>query len=88
MVRELWLLPVQYLMSTNDSDNMVTNVMDHSIQARSSKTTESMEERHPELFRPDQNVDRRTCERVIPMKVLSLGISRTGTACENPSFFG
>lgn len=40
-----------------------------------------MQEKHPELFLPDMHIDRRKCERVVPMKVLSLGMPRTGTAC-------
>lgn len=32
----------------------------------------------------DQNIDRRKCRRVVPMEVLSLGYSRTGTMCKNP----
>jgi len=27
------------------------------------------------------NIDRRTCKRVVPMEVLDLGLSRTGTSC-------
>lgn len=41
------------------------------------------EEKYPELFQPDANIDRRTCRRTIPMEVLSLGLSRTGTTCES-----
>lgn len=41
----------------------------------------SEREKHPELFIPDSNIDRRTCKRVVPMQVLSLGMSRTGTNC-------
>jgi len=40
----------------------------------------SERERHPELFQKDLNIDRRTCKRVVPMQVLALGMSRTGTA--------
>ena len=29
------------------------------------------------------DIDRRRCERVVPMKVLVLGLSRTGTSCES-----
>ncbi|KAJ0120149.1 hypothetical protein J7T55_001004 [Diaporthe amygdali] len=36
-------------------------------------------EKYPELFLPDANIDRRTCGRIMPMEVLSLGLSRTGT---------
>jgi hypothetical protein len=30
-------------------------------------------------YNPDQNIDRHKCKRVVPMEVLSLGYSRTGT---------
>lgn len=29
------------------------------------------------------DIDRRRCERIVPMKVLVLGLSRTGTSCES-----
>lgn len=29
----------------------------------------------------DENIDRHFCHRVVPMQVLSLGFSRTGTMC-------
>jgi hypothetical protein len=38
-------------------------------------------QRHPELFVQETDVDRHTCKRVVPMEVLSLGMSRTGTSC-------
>lgn len=31
------------------------------------------------MYNPDQNIDRHKCKRVVPMEVLSLGYSRTGT---------
>ena len=37
---------------------------------------------HPEMYVPDSNIDRHKCKRVVPMEVLSLGMSRTGTACK------
>ncbi|POS71726.1 hypothetical protein DHEL01_v209878 [Diaporthe helianthi] len=37
------------------------------------------EEKYPELFLPDANIDRRKCHRTMPMEVLALGLSRTGT---------
>jgi len=40
------------------------------------------EERFPEMFAPNRKIDRRTCTRVVPMKVLVLGMCRTGTACK------
>lgn len=30
----------------------------------------------------DQNIDRRKCHRIVPLEVLSLGYSRTGTMCK------
>ena len=33
------------------------------------------------LVKPTTNIDRRNSERVVPMKVLCLGLGRTGTAC-------
>lgn len=35
--------------------------------------------KHPDVFKETQ-IDRRQCHRVVPMEVLSLGMSRTGTA--------
>jgi hypothetical protein len=43
---------------------------------------QTLEEKHPELFRPDLNIDRRKCTRTVPMEVLALGMSRTGTSCK------
>lgn len=40
----------------------------------------SERERFPELF-VESNIDRRKCERVVPMKVLVLGFMRTGSQC-------
>ena len=42
----------------------------------------TMKEKHPELFVEDRDIDRRNCKRVVPMTVLSLGMPRTGTACQ------
>ena len=39
-----------------------------------------MQEKHPELF-TTSDLDPRKRDRVVPMKVLSLGMPRTGTAC-------
>ena len=36
---------------------------------------------HPEMYSPDAGIDRHKRKRVVPMEVLSLGMSRTGTAC-------
>lgn len=38
------------------------------------------EERLPELFF-NTNIDRRTCRRVVPLKVIVVGMPRTGTQC-------
>lgn len=38
-------------------------------------------ERFPAYF-VEQNIDRRKCERVVPMKVLVIGMLRTGTLSE------
>ena len=35
-----------------------------------------------DIFTDDTNIDRRKCHRTVPMKVLALGVGRTGTACE------
>lgn len=36
----------------------------------------------PKMFPGNLNIDRRKCKRTVPMQVLSLGLSRTGTACK------
>ena len=33
------------------------------------------------MLAEDDNIDRHLCHRVVPMQVLSLGFSRTGTMC-------
>lgn len=38
-----------------------------------------------DIFTDDTNIDRRKCHRTVPMKVLALGVGRTGTACESNS---
>ncbi|KAJ7606809.1 efflux pump antibiotic resistance protein [Roridomyces roridus] len=40
----------------------------------------SLRARHPGFYVKDANIDRHTCQRVVPMEVLSLGMSRTGTS--------
>lgn len=35
---------------------------------------------------PKTNIDRRNCERQVPMKVLCLGVGRTGTSCKSHPF--
>lgn len=34
-----------------------------------------------DVFTSDTDIDRRQCTRKVPMKVLILGLGRTGTAC-------
>jgi hypothetical protein len=34
-----------------------------------------------DVFTADNDIDRRRGTRVVPMKVLALGLGRTGTAC-------
>lgn len=34
-----------------------------------------------DVFTADTDINRRTCSRKVPMKVLVLGLGRTGTAC-------
>ena len=34
-----------------------------------------------DVFTNDTDIDRRNCRRVVPMRVLILGLGRTGTAC-------
>ena len=41
----------------------------------------SVEQRHPELFTPDKNIDRQHGVRTVPMEVMNLGFPRTGTMC-------
>jgi hypothetical protein len=36
-----------------------------------------------DIFTSDTDINRRECRRVVPMKVLILGLGRTGTACRN-----
>jgi hypothetical protein len=38
-----------------------------------------------DIFTNDTNIVRRKCHRIVPMKVLALGVGRTGTACEYPN---
>lgn len=35
-----------------------------------------------DVFTSDSDENKRTCSRKVPMKVLILGLGRTGTACE------
>jgi hypothetical protein len=46
----------------------------------------SMEEKPPELFTKDLDINKRDGKRTTPMEVLSLGMPRTGTACTNFSY--
>ena len=43
----------------------------------------TVEERHPELFKPDLQIDRQSGIRTVPMEVLNLSFPRTGTMCES-----
>jgi len=36
-----------------------------------------------DIFTADTDIDRRKCQRVVPMRVLALGLGRTGTACKS-----
>ena len=42
----------------------------------------TLEQRHPEQFKRDQNIDRRHGTRTVPMQVMNLGFPRTGTMCK------
>lgn len=35
-----------------------------------------------DIFTHDTDINRRECRRVVPMRVLALGLGRTGTACK------
>ena len=35
-----------------------------------------------DIFTNDTDINRRECRRVVPMRVLALGLGRTGTACK------
>ncbi|CAG8889157.1 unnamed protein product [Penicillium nalgiovense] len=39
-----------------------------------------------DIFTDDTNIDRRKCHRTVPMKVLALGVGRTGTASLRKAF--
>lgn len=36
-----------------------------------------------EAMQRTTNIDRRQCSRVVPLKILCLGLSRTGTSCQS-----
>lgn len=36
-----------------------------------------------DIFTSDTDIDKRQCKRTVPMKVLILGLGRTGTACKS-----
>lgn len=36
-----------------------------------------------DIFTNDTDINRRECRRVVPMRVLALGLGRTGTACKH-----
>lgn len=46
----------------------------------SEKRVMTEEERFPELL-VNTNIDRRICQRVVPLKVIVVGMPRTGTQC-------
>jgi hypothetical protein len=52
-----------------------------SSSAPEKNRTKSLREKYPEIYK-QTNVDRRGCERVVPMEILSLGMGRTGTMCK------
>lgn len=37
-----------------------------------------------DIFTKDTSINRRECQRKVPMRVLALGLGRTGTACGLP----
>jgi hypothetical protein len=39
------------------------------------------QQRHPEQYMKETDIDRHNCKRVVQMEVLSLGMPRTGTSC-------
>lgn len=47
--------------------------------------TATTKAKHPDCFR-DGTIDRTKCHRIVPMEVLSLGMSRTGTASMHAAF--
>lgn len=53
------------------------------IEAVAAKTlpADANQDMH-DLMSGHQNIDRRTCKRVVPMKVIIAGLGRTGTSCE------
>lgn len=48
--------------------------------SQNGKTAMTGKERFPELF-VNTSIDRRKCSRVIPLKVIVVGMPRTGTQC-------
>ena len=42
-----------------------------------------MKEKHPELYMPQTNIDRRQTTRMVSMQVMNLGFPRTGTMCKS-----
>ena len=41
--------------------------------------------RYAAMLRKDDDIDRHQCHRTVPMQVLALGFSRTGTLCMYPT---
>lgn len=46
------------------------------------------QERFPEMFAVNRKINRRKCTRIVPMRILVLGMCRTGTACTVLSLAG
>jgi len=61
---------------------MVTSSKSASQTEPSPTKTLSLKEKYPEIY-AQTNIDRRGCERVVPMEILSLGMGRTGTMCKS-----
>ena len=58
----------------------------HSILFSSPKLSPSMFSSSEEvIIPPETDIDRSKCTRVVPMRVLCLGLSRTGTNCKIPT---
>ena len=57
----------------------------HIIVVKQPKVMATVKERHPEVYR-ESNEDPRKRTRTVPMEVLSLGMSRTGTMSMKAAF--
>ena len=59
------------------------NAISINIQISAKMTSQSFTPKpSTDIFTNDTSIDRRQCNRTVPMKVLALGLGRTGTACE------